>query len=112
MPARDYRFHPDQDNTVTVTLSTVVTRYVQLCFTANTGSNGGQLSEVEIYGPDRSRYELAAGVNLARGCPFQVTSDRYNGGSPGGWRSHHLLAQRQCAIRARPNRSRWICSMR
>ena len=82
VPARDYRFHPDQDNTVTVTLSTVVTRYVQLCFTANTGSNGGQLSEVEIYGPDRSRYELAAGVNLARGCPFQVTSDRYNGGSP------------------------------
>jgi hypothetical protein len=46
-----YRFDPSTGNTVTITFSSVTTRYVRLSITANTGWPAGQLSELEVYGP-------------------------------------------------------------
>ena len=46
-----YGFAPANGNTVTVSFSATSTRYVRLAITANTGQPGGQLSELEVYGP-------------------------------------------------------------
>ena len=50
-------------NTVTINFTTLTTRYVRINVTANTGQPGGQLSELEIYGPAGS----GGGTNLALG---------------------------------------------
>ena len=80
----EYTFRRDSGNTVEISFSTQVMRYLRLEVTANTGSacKGGQLGEIEVYGPDRSACQLEAGVNLARDCPFTVSSDKYQGQSP------------------------------
>ena len=47
-----YTFTPSNGNSVTITFTATTTRYVRVRFTANTGWPAGQLSELEIYGPD------------------------------------------------------------
>ncbi len=44
-------FDPSANNTVTLTYSAKLTRYLRVRVTANTGWPAGQLSELEIYGP-------------------------------------------------------------
>src|SRR5206468_3210366 len=44
-------FDPANNNTVTLTYDTKLTRYVRVLITANTGWPAGQLSELEVYGP-------------------------------------------------------------
>lgn len=44
-------FDPAQNNTVTLTYSAELTRYLRVRITANTGWPAGQLSELEVYGP-------------------------------------------------------------
>ncbi|MFD9735456.1 discoidin domain-containing protein [Umezawaea sp. NPDC059074] len=46
-----YNFAPANGNSVTVTFTATSTRYVRVAITANTVQPGGQLSEVEVYGP-------------------------------------------------------------
>jgi F5/8 type C domain/CARDB len=46
-----HTFDPASNNTVSITFNTVVTRYLRLNITANTGWPAGQLSEFEVYGP-------------------------------------------------------------
>lgn len=81
-PAAEMAFLTAQDNTAEVTFPTAITRYLQVVVTANTGGKGGQIGELEVYGPDRGQATLVAGTNLARGCPFTVSSDNYQGQSP------------------------------
>jgi hypothetical protein len=50
-------------NTVTISFTTLATRYVRINVTANTGQPGGQPSELEIYGPVGS----GGGTNFALG---------------------------------------------
>jgi len=50
-------------NTVTINFTNLTTRYVRVNITANTGQPGGQLSELEVYGPAGS----GGGTNLALG---------------------------------------------
>ena len=47
-----YTFSPANGNSVTITFTATTTRYVRVRFTANTGWPAGQLSELEVYGPD------------------------------------------------------------
>ena len=49
IPSSSYDFDPDTGNQVTIPLEEVKTRYVQVTFTSNTGANGGQLAEREVY---------------------------------------------------------------
>ncbi len=50
VPAADYQFDPKTGNQVIVKLPAPADmRYVRLQFTKNTGANGGQISEFEIY---------------------------------------------------------------
>jgi F5/8 type C domain len=50
LAAAQYRFDPATGNTATVSLPAgVVTRYVRLTFTANTGWPAGQVSELQVY---------------------------------------------------------------
>ena len=45
-----YEFSPDTGNYVYIELpQNIKARYVQLCFTENTGATGGQVAEFEIY---------------------------------------------------------------
>lgn len=96
LPLKEYTFQMDQGNEIEMSFSSTEIRYIQLIITSNTGSAGGQISEIEVYGPDRSQYQLEAGVNLARECPFTVSSDSYKGGSPVDgdpttyWRSNEI----------------------
>ncbi|MCO5994286.1 discoidin domain-containing protein [Actinoallomurus rhizosphaericola] len=46
-----HTFDPASNNTVTIGFGTVVTRYLRLSISANTGWPAGQLSEFEVYGP-------------------------------------------------------------
>ncbi|GAA4604233.1 CARDB domain-containing protein [Actinoallomurus liliacearum] len=46
-----HTFDPASGNTVTVGFNAVVTRYLRLDITANTGWPAGQISEFEVYGP-------------------------------------------------------------
>jgi hypothetical protein len=43
------RFDPATGNAVTITFTTMPTRYVRLEFTGNTGWPAGQVSEFEVY---------------------------------------------------------------
>lgn len=53
-------------NTVTINLSATTTRYVRLNFTANSVQNGGQVSELEVYGPTSGDTQApTAPTNLA-----------------------------------------------
>ncbi|MFD0616136.1 discoidin domain-containing protein [Paenibacillus sp. GCM10027629] len=45
-----YLFDPAASNIVTVTFAPAAARYVRLNFTANSGANNGQVSELEVYG--------------------------------------------------------------
>jgi hypothetical protein len=49
--SRDHAFTAANDNTATMTLDTATTRHVRVLFTANSVQNAGQLSELEVYGP-------------------------------------------------------------
>ncbi|HHW56297.1 MAG TPA: discoidin domain-containing protein [Clostridia bacterium] len=52
IPTKDYTFDPMTGNIVDIKLdSPAKTRYIQIIFTANTGATGGQIGELEIYGP-------------------------------------------------------------
>ena len=46
-----YTFNPSSANTVTITFASTTARYIRLNFTANSGATGGQLAELEVYGP-------------------------------------------------------------
>ena len=46
-----YAFTPANGNAVTISFTATGTRYVRVAITANTGQPGGQLSELEVYGP-------------------------------------------------------------
>ncbi|MDQ1725985.1 MAG: hypothetical protein QOK14_30, partial [Frankiaceae bacterium] len=48
VPSAAYSFAPSA-NTVTINFNSTTQRYVRLAFTANTGSAGGQVSELEVY---------------------------------------------------------------
>lgn len=48
-PSKDYTFDPDTGNEVQFLFEDISTRYVMLEFTGNTGSNGAQVAEFEIY---------------------------------------------------------------
>jgi CARDB/F5/8 type C domain len=61
-----HTFDPASNNTVSITFNTVVTRYLRLNFTANTGWPAGQLSEFEVYGPSAGDGQApTAPTNLA-----------------------------------------------
>ncbi|MEU5883023.1 discoidin domain-containing protein [Spirillospora sp. NPDC047279] len=45
-------FSPAQNNTVTLAYGAAQTRYLRIAITANTGWPAGQLSELEVYGPE------------------------------------------------------------
>ncbi|NGN67793.1 Secreted glycosyl hydrolase [Streptomyces sp. A7024] len=49
--AKEYTFAPGTDNSATITFDTATTRYVRALISANTVQSGGQLSELEVYGP-------------------------------------------------------------
>lgn len=49
VPSADYDFDPDTGNQVTIPMEGTKARYVQVSFTSNTGSGGGQLAELELY---------------------------------------------------------------
>ncbi len=58
LPAADYEFHPDRENTVTITLAEPAeAAYIRLSFSGNTGAPGAQVSELQVYG------EKTEGVN-------------------------------------------------
>ncbi|MEV0036175.1 discoidin domain-containing protein [Streptomyces sp. NPDC050804] len=50
--SKAYTFSPAGAQTVTISFDATSTRYVRVLITANTGQPGGQLSELEIYGPE------------------------------------------------------------
>jgi hypothetical protein len=51
VPSAGYTFNPATGNTASISLpSGTSTQYVQLSFTANTGWDAAQLSELQIYG--------------------------------------------------------------
>ncbi|MDW5324815.1 CARDB domain-containing protein [Plantactinospora sp. KLBMP9567] len=51
--SRTYTFNPAVDgNSVTITFGQTSTRYVRITITANSGWPAGQISELEVYGPD------------------------------------------------------------
>lgn len=47
--SKDYTFDPDTGNEVQFLFDDIITRYVMLEFTNNTGSGGAQVAEFEIY---------------------------------------------------------------
>lgn len=47
--AKQYTFDPDMGNEAQLFFDNAEARYVQLVFTENTGSGGGQLAEFEVY---------------------------------------------------------------
>jgi hypothetical protein len=47
--SKQYTFDPDTGNEVQLLFDEIETRYVQLTFTENSGSGGGQVAEFEIY---------------------------------------------------------------
>jgi hypothetical protein len=49
--SKAYTFDSSGDQSTTIALDTVTTRYVRVLFTANTAWPAGQLSELEVYGP-------------------------------------------------------------
>ncbi|MFF8537985.1 discoidin domain-containing protein [Streptomyces sp. NPDC015532] len=49
--SKAYTFDSSGDQSATIALDTVTTRYVRVLFTANTAWPAGQLSELEVYGP-------------------------------------------------------------
>ncbi|OIJ65503.1 discoidin domain-containing protein [Streptomyces mangrovisoli] len=49
--SKAYTFDSSDDQSATISLDTVTTRYVRVLFTANTGWPAGQASELEVYGP-------------------------------------------------------------
>lgn len=51
LPPDDYAFTQAQDNTVTIQFDTVITRYVRVQITGNTGWPAAQIAELEVYGP-------------------------------------------------------------
>ncbi|WP_326810507.1 discoidin domain-containing protein [Streptomyces scopuliridis] len=50
--SKAYTFNAAGGQAVTIPFDAVTTRYVRVLITANTGQPGGQLSELEIYGPE------------------------------------------------------------
>ncbi|MFE4667236.1 discoidin domain-containing protein [Streptomyces sp. NPDC056716] len=48
----DYQFDPDQGNQATISFDTTTTRYVRLALTGESKESGGQLGEIEVYGPE------------------------------------------------------------
>ena len=51
--SQPYTFNPAvAGNSVTITFGAAATRYVRINFTANSGWPAGQVSELEVYGPD------------------------------------------------------------
>jgi hypothetical protein len=51
-PGAGVEFDPATGNTATITFATTSQRRLRLTFTGNTGWPAGQLSELEVYGPD------------------------------------------------------------
>ncbi|WP_329297476.1 discoidin domain-containing protein [Streptomyces sp. NBC_00659] len=49
--SKAYTFDSSGDQSATIALDTVTTRYVRVLFTANSAWPAGQLSELEVYGP-------------------------------------------------------------
>ncbi|WP_428933769.1 discoidin domain-containing protein [Streptomyces sp. ACT015] len=49
--AKAYTFDSGNDQSATLSLDTVTTRYVRILFTANSAWPAGQVSELEVYGP-------------------------------------------------------------
>ena len=47
--AKQYTFDPEEGNQIQIPFDEVETRFVQLVFTENSGANGGQVAEFEIY---------------------------------------------------------------
>ncbi|MFI5757814.1 discoidin domain-containing protein [Streptomyces sp. NPDC051569] len=73
--SKAYTFDPATGNTVTISLNSTTTRYVRVAITANTGQPGGQLSELEIYGPttgDTTAPSAPAGLAFTESTPGQV----------------------------------------
>ncbi len=51
-----YTFDPSSNNnTVTISVSSITARYVELYFTANSGATGGQAAEFQVYGTSLSQ---------------------------------------------------------
>ncbi|MEU3187526.1 discoidin domain-containing protein [Streptomyces sp. NPDC006923] len=50
--SKAYTFNSAGANTVTIPFDATTQRYVRVLITANTGQPGGQLSELEVYGPE------------------------------------------------------------
>ncbi|QXE34266.1 discoidin domain-containing protein [Streptomyces sp. GMY02] len=50
--SKAYTFSPASAQTVTISFDATTTRYVRVLITANTGQPGGQVSELEVYGPE------------------------------------------------------------
>ncbi|WP_214416132.1 CARDB domain-containing protein [Sphaerisporangium fuscum] len=50
--AAGYTFDPATGNTVTINFTATTARYIRITITANTGWPAGQLSELEVYGPE------------------------------------------------------------
>ncbi|MEV4759558.1 CARDB domain-containing protein [Micromonospora sp. NPDC049559] len=50
--SQTYTFNPASGNTVTINFTAATTRYLRINITANSGWPAGQLSELEVYGPD------------------------------------------------------------
>ena len=48
-PSQGYTFNPSTGNTASITFSAASVRYVKLTFTANTGWQAGQLSELQVF---------------------------------------------------------------
>ncbi|MGV9394542.1 discoidin domain-containing protein [Streptomyces olivaceus] len=59
-----YAFDPGSANTVTVSFSATLTRYVRVDVTANTGWPAAQLSELEVHAAGDASADLAAGRRL------------------------------------------------
>ena len=49
VPSQGYTFNPSTGNTASITFTAATVRYVKLTFTANTGWQAGQLSELQVY---------------------------------------------------------------
>ncbi|MDX6229955.1 MAG: hypothetical protein QOI76_3345 [Frankiales bacterium] len=64
VPSAAYSFAPSA-NTVTINFNSTTQRYIRLAFTANTGSTGGQVSELEVY--------AAGGDTTAPSVPANLT---------------------------------------
>lgn len=64
-------FDPAANNTVTIDYGTASARYIRIRITANTGWPAGQLSELEVYGPDAP--PPGPGNNLAVGKPITAS---------------------------------------